>query len=109
MLLHPVDLLFLVKQYIAKGQMPHMLFHGPAGTGKTTTAVAIANELYSKDDRSSFAMRQYNPSLVLELNASDDRGIDTIREQIKTFASTRSFFSDRKEGSKYIFIFLDLS
>lgn len=56
-----------------------MLFYGPPGTGKTTTIRVIANEMYE------------NPRLnVLELNASDDRGIQIVRENIKSFASTTS-------------------
>ncbi|KAJ2160692.1 Subunit of heteropentameric Replication factor C (RF-C) [Coemansia sp. RSA 552] len=65
------------------GRLPHLLFYGPAGTGKTSTILAIARKLYGKNIS----------SMVLELNASDDRGIDVIRNQIKTFASTRTVFS----------------
>lgn len=54
------------------------------GTGKTTTILACARKLY--------AGKQFN-SMVLELNASDDRGINIVREQILTFASTRTMFA----------------
>ena len=74
--------------------LPHLLFYGPPGTGKTTTAHAIARELYGD---------KYAP-MVLELNASDDRGIDVIREQVKRFASTRVIF-----GSGHKLIILDES
>ncbi len=60
-----------------------MLFYGPPGTGKTTTILAIAKKLYGPKWK----------SMVLELNASDDRGIDVVREQIKNFASTKTIFS----------------
>jgi replication factor C subunit 3/5 len=60
-----------------------LLFYGPPGTGKTTTILAIAKKLYGPKWK----------SMVLELNASDDRGIDVVREQIKNFASTKTIFS----------------
>ena len=69
-----------LKVFVKEKNIPHMLFAGPAGTGKTTCALVIANELY-KD-----AWRQN----VLELNASDTRGIDVIRGQVKDFARTKS-------------------
>ncbi len=80
-----------VKSYVERDDLPHLLFAGPAGTGKTATAVAIAKELYGEDWRENF----------LELNASDERGIDVVRDRIKNFA--RSSFG----GYNYRIIFLD--
>ncbi|MBI2084573.1 MAG: replication factor C small subunit [Candidatus Aenigmarchaeota archaeon] len=65
-----------IKAFVKDKNIPHMLFSGHAGTGKTTTALAIAKELYGVTWRQN----------VLELNASDERGIDVIRGKVKDFA-----------------------
>ena len=61
----------------AGSNMPHVLFHGPPGTGKTSTILAVANELFGPD---------FVKVRVKELNASDDRGISVVREKVKSFA-----------------------
>lgn len=66
--------------------LPHILLYGPPGTGKTTSIRAIAKFLY----------KQTIMCNVLELNASDDRGINVVREQIKCFAVSRSFQNKKK-------------
>ena len=63
--------------------IPHMLFAGPAGTGKSTLAVIVAKELF----------KEYWKENYLELNASDARGIDVIRQEVKNFARTKSLGS----------------
>lgn len=78
-----------VRNFIKNNQLPHLLFYGPPGTGKTSTINAIARELYGDGYK----------RMVLELNASDDRGIDVVREDIKTFASTRQIYSMGKNSS----------
>jgi replication factor C small subunit len=68
-----------LKTFVEKRSMPHLLFAGPAGTGKTTAALCIARELFGENWRQN----------LLELNASDERGIDTIRTKVKDYARTR--------------------
>jgi len=69
-----------IKAFVAARNVPHMLFAGPAGVGKTTVALAVAHDLYGKDVHGN----------VLELNASNERGIDVIRSKVKEFARTRT-------------------
>lgn len=76
-----------VKQFINNDDLPHLLFYGIAGTGKTSCALAISKILYQNDN-----IKQ----AVLELNASDQRGIDFVRTNIKNFAETRIPFSENK-------------
>jgi replication factor C small subunit len=69
-----------VKAFVEKNEMPHLMFTGPAGVGKTTLSLIVARELFGEDWEHSF----------LELNASDERGIDVIRVKVKDFARTKS-------------------
>ena len=78
------DILATINRFIEHNRLPHLLLYGPPGTGKTSTILALARKIYGPKN-----IRQ----MVLELNASDDRGIDVVREQIKTFASTKQIFS----------------
>src|SRR4030042_1920400 len=66
--------------YSRTRSMPHMLFAGPAGSGKTTCAIALARGLYGEQWRDN----------LIELNASDERGIDIVRGKIKDFARAAS-------------------
>lgn len=66
-------------------EMPHMLFHGRSGTGKTTIALAVCAKLFWHPDKD--VRRRVWGDRVLQLNASDDRGIHVVRKYIKTFAS----------------------
>ena len=79
-----------LKGYVEKKDLPHLLFSGPAGVGKTTSSVAIAQEIYGEGWKENF----------LELNVSDERGIDVVRNRIKNFA--RSSFG--KYDYKIIFL-----
>ena len=78
------DIIKTIRRFISEEKLPHLLFYGPPGTGKTSTILACAKELYSA--------KEFN-SMVLELNASDDRGINVVRGQILNFASTRTIFN----------------
>ncbi|TQV95015.1 activator 1 subunit 3 [Cordyceps javanica] len=77
------DILATINKFVDSNRLPHLLLYGPPGTGKTSTILALARRIYG-----AAQVRQ----MVLELNASDDRGIDVVREQIKTFASTKQIF-----------------
>ena len=77
------SLIVLVTKFVEGRKMPHLLFHGPPGTGKTSCIIAVAKKLYGPNYK----------NMTLELNASDDRGINVVREQIKSFCSTQQLMS----------------
>ncbi len=68
-----------LRSVAVNGNMPNLLLAGPPGSGKTTTVLALAHEMLGSNFKNA----------VLELNASDDRGIDTVRTKIKMFAQTK--------------------
>ena len=67
-----------LQSYVRSKNLPHLMFAGSPGTGKTTCALALAKEIFDEDWRSNF----------VEMNASDERGIDVVRGKIKEFART---------------------
>ncbi|MFP3984546.1 MAG: replication factor C small subunit [Candidatus Bathyarchaeia archaeon] len=69
-----------LKSFVKSRNVPHCIFAGPPGTGKTTAALCLAHDLYSGTWREH----------LLELNASDERGINVVRENVKTFARVRT-------------------
>jgi len=74
------DIIEKIKAFVKSGNMPHLLFSGPAGVGKTTLSLVIAKKLFGENWRQN----------TLELNASDERGIDVVRVKVKDFARTRA-------------------
>jgi replication factor C small subunit len=81
-----------ISSFVGSKEIPHLLLAGPAGSGKSTIALIIAKQLFGKNWKQNF----------LELNASDTRGIDVIRGQVKDFARTKSI-----GNFPYKIIFLD--
>ncbi len=72
------------KSFVKDKNLPHLLLVGPAGVGKTTSILCLAHDLYGSGYTNS----------VLELNASDERGIDVIRDKVKNFARTSAIASE---------------
>lgn len=91
-IVNQTEVVMRLKQLVKERNMPHLLFSGPPGTGKTTAAHALAHDLYGEN------YRQY----MLELNASDERGINIIREKVKEFARSRA-----PEGVPFKIVLLD--
>lgn len=81
-----------VRSLVQAMNIPHLMFAGPAGTGKSTLALIIVKELFGEKWRENY----------LELNASDERGIDVIRQKVKDFARTKAI-----ENIPFKVIFLD--
>lgn len=73
-----VEVIKRLQSYVESGNLPHLLFSGPPGVGKTASAIAIAKDLFGESWTNNFT----------ELNASDERGIDVVRNKIKNFART---------------------
>ena len=69
-----------LQAFVKEKNMPHVLFAGPAGIGKTTLALVMAKQFFGENWRDNF----------LELNASDERGIDVVRVKVKDFARTKA-------------------
>ena len=68
------EIISTIKRLTSMNRLPHLLLHGPPGTGKTSTILAIARQIYGE---------KAFKSMILELNASDDRNISVVREQIQ--------------------------
>ena len=85
-----------IKNLVRSADIPHMLFSGPAGVGKTTAALCIAMEILGEEWRKN----------TLELNASDERGIKMVRERVKEFAASVKLATD-KDFDKPKIIILD--
>lgn len=84
-----------LRKCLESGDMPHLLFYGPTGTGKSSTIKALCNELYGAKIK----------DFVLQLNASDERGISIVRDRIKTFAQYGSVI--KKDAVPFKIVILD--
>ena len=84
----------LLQNIIEFNHFPNILFYGPPGTGKTTTMINIINEYQEK-------FKQKNKDLMIHLNASDERGIDIIRNQISQFVNSKCLFN---KGLKFVIL-----
>lgn len=88
------DIVETIDRLASGNRLPHLLLYGPPGTGKTSTILALARKLYGSQLH----------NMVLELNASDDRGIDVVRQQIQDFASTQSISFGAKSAVKLVLL-----
>ena len=84
----------LLKNIIETNHFPNILFYGPPGTGKTTTIINVINSYQEK-------YNQKNKDLMIHLNASDERGIDIIRNQISQFVNSKCLFN---KGLKFVIL-----
>jgi replication factor C subunit 3/5 len=84
----------IFQNILDKNYFPNLLFYGPPGTGKTTTIINMINEYQNK-------YNQKNKGTVIHLNASDERGIDIIRNQIYQFVKSKNFFD---VGLKFVIL-----
>mmetsp|Transcript_61134 Transcript_61134/g.149656 ORF Transcript_61134/g.149656 Transcript_61134/m.149656 type:complete len:368 (-) Transcript_61134:124-1227(-) len=89
------DIIRIIDKLIDSNNLPHLLLYGPPGTGKTSTIVAAAKKMYGE--------KKYG-SMTLELNASDSRGIDVVRNEIKEFAGTKMLFGSSSSNVKLIIL-----
>lgn len=86
------DIIHTTERFIEEGRLPHLLLYGPPGTGKTSTILACCRRMYGSN---------YKP-MVIHLNASDERGIEIVRQRIKDFANTLNFL--QKEQAKMVIL-----
>ena len=84
----------ILKNIIETSYFPNLLFYGPPGTGKTTTIINLINAYQEK-------LNKKNKDLIIHLNASDERGIDIIRNQISCFVNSKPLFHT---GMKFVIL-----
>src|SRR5579872_7142459 len=88
----------ILKKFIVQHNIPHLLFYGPPGTGKTSAIDAFSNELYGAENV------EY---MTMNINASEERGIEIVRNKIKNFVSTIPIKNDNESAPKYKLVILD--
>ena len=87
-----------LKKFIQMETLPHLLFFGPSGSGKTSTIICCANEIYG----------EYIDYMVMRLNASNERGIETVRTKIKNFVSNKnSVLLPKEKHNSFKLVILD--
>jgi replication factor C subunit 3/5 len=93
----------ILTNIIKNNHLPNILFYGPPGTGKTTTIINLINLLHKENSHVNLKSTQHNmiKSKMIHLNASDERGIDVIRNQINQFVQSSSLFC---EGTKFVIL-----
>ena len=91
------EIINTINLFINSKSIPHFLFYGPPGTGKTTCALALSNQLYGND----------NKTMTLELNASDERGINIVRQKIKDFCGAIGNFNTNINKNMFKLVILD--
>jgi len=84
----------ILENIIKKDYFPNLLLYGPPGTGKTTTIINLINKY-------QLSKGQKNKDLIIHLNASDDRGVDIVRNQINNFVQTKTLFN---KGIKFVIL-----
>lgn len=88
----------ILKKFLKTHNIPHLLFYGPPGTGKTSTVEAFVKELYGHDNV---------PFMTMNINASEKRGIEIVRKEIKNFITTLSLCTTKNNSPSYKFVILD--
>lgn len=88
----------VLKKYINLHNIPHLLFYGPPGTGKTSTIEAFVRELYGEE---------HVEYMTMNINASEERGIEIVRNKIKNFVSTSPIHPGKPGSPNYKFVILD--
>tara|TARA_Y100000389_G_scaffold201299_1_gene243668 strand:+ start:1288 stop:2232 length:945 start_codon:yes stop_codon:yes gene_type:complete len=89
-----IDNRVIFENILKKNYIPNILLYGPPGTGKTTTIINLINKFQYKNN-------EVNKGLMIHLNASDERGIDIIRNQINNFVNSKTLFN---VGTKFVIL-----
>lgn len=92
------DIICTLKKFIKNHNIPHLMFYGPSGTGKTSTVESFVNELYGEENV------EY---MTMNINASEERGIEIVRNKIRNFVSTLPIYNNNIRGPSYKFVILD--